>query len=133
MSDINSITQAFKPVQGNAVPGLTDLGLSVGASAHAGQQLPVPPAGTTQTAEGNPRQFKLTNTSTTLYVAFGFGLTSAQAVAAAVLPADGTVGGITVPPASSLIVTIEGNPQFVSAIASGAGPTLCTVTPGNGR
>lgn len=133
MSDINAITQAFKPLQANTVPGLTDLGLSVIASAHAGQALPQPPGGTGATPDSSSKQFALTNTSTTLSVAFGFGQTAAQAVAAAVLPADAVVGGILVGPLQTRVVSIDGNPLFVSAIATGAGPTLVSVSPGNGR
>jgi hypothetical protein len=136
MTDVNQLTQAFQPLFVNsatAVPGLTDLTLSVIASAHAGVQLPTPPGGSTATPGSVPNQFAITNTSTTLYVCVGFGATAAAAVAAAVLAGDGAMGGITVAPNQTRVVSVPGNPQFVSAIASGAGPTIVTVAPGNGR
>ena len=132
-SDINAITQAFKPLLGATTPAGCTLGLSVVAAAHAGIALPAPPGGAANTPDSQPKQFELVNTSTTLTVTFAFGLTAAIALAGAVIPGDGTVGGYTVGPGQTRVVSVDGSPLFVSAIASGAGPTLCFITPGNGR
>lgn len=130
MSDINQLTQAMKPLNG---PNSSTLGLSVTAAAHTGVALPAPPGGAAATPDSAPKQFELVNTSATLTVSFAFGLTAAAAAAGAVQPADGTTAAYTVPAASTRVISIDGAPLFVSAIASGAGPTLCFVTPGNGR
>lgn len=130
-SDINAITQAFKPLNGGQQAAT--LGLSVANTLHAGVQLPTPPGGASANPDSAPKQFDISNSNATSDIAVGFGATAAIAQANAVLPTDGTTGGYVVSHASRVVLTIDGNPQFVAAIGSVVGPALLYVTPGNGR
>ena len=129
--DLNSISQAFRPVGGGQA--VATLALSVANTLHTGVQLPTPPGGSTATPDSAPTQFDVFNSHATSDIAIGFGATAAIAQANAVLPTDGVTGGYVVSHNSRVVLTIDGNPQFVAAIGSVVGPALLYVTPGNGR
>ena len=71
---------------------------------------------------------RVANTSTTLWVHVVLGVGSATAA----LPAVGTpAAGVTILPNSSILLEQPQGTNTLAAIASGAGPTLVFVTPGD--
>jgi hypothetical protein len=102
------------------------VGLSVGATSHAAVTL----TATDQSANGII--FCNTSTSLVVYVKIAsstVGSTTAPSAAAATIPGDGTAGDFPILTYDDTAITGMTFPVSITAIASGAGPTLFTATP----
>lgn len=110
----------FTPLASN-----TSLVLSVVASAHTAVQL--------SNMDGySGGELLLSNQGTTVWVFVAFGATASAAQTNAAIPSDGAYGAvIPVPPGWQIGITVPPG-QFISAIASAAGPTNLWVTQGTG-
>ncbi len=99
------------------------IGLSVTGSSHTAQTI------TPSDASGNALEF--TNTSSTLivYVNAICVTQASETAAAAVVPTDGAAGSEPIPPNQSKVIQYGPGPWSVTAIGSGAGPTLLVATP----
>jgi hypothetical protein len=111
---------AFTPVYRPSGP---TIGLSVTGSAHVAVQI-------TASDQTQPNYALFVNPSTTLTVYVALGSTSGN-VASASIPGDGTAGSFALGPTQQIVIPAPyiAGIFWVTAIASGAGPTLLTVTP----
>ena len=109
----------FTPVYRPSGP---TLGLSVTGSSHAAVQI-------TTTDGTQPSYALFVNPSTTLTVYVNLGPSSG--VSAATIPGDGTAGSFALGPTQQIVMPApySSGSFWVTAIASGGGPTLLTVTP----
>ena len=120
MADLNSINQAFRPLNGAAASTVT---LNAGTSS-TNVALPAPASGQVYDAA---QQFQVYN-SGTVPVFMDFDTTSARTVAT--VPNGATAGSICIPPGLST-VTVPGNPGFAAGITASSTATLY-ITPGFG-
>lgn len=108
----------FAPLASN-----TSLVLSVAASAKTAVQL-------TDLDGYAGGELLLSNQGTTVWIFVAFGATASAAQTNAAIPSDSAKGAvIPVPPGWQIAVTVPPN-QYISAIASAAGPTNLWVTQG---
>ena len=120
MADLNSINQAFRPLNGAAASTVT---LNAGTSS-TNVALPAPASGQVYDAA---QQFQIYN-SGTVPVFMDFDTTSARTVAT--VPNGAAAGSICIPPGLST-VTVPGNPGFAAGITASSTATLY-ITPGFG-
>lgn len=121
--DLNLSASPFR-----AAPTSTVATPNVGVSS-VNVQLTLPPNGGGFSGKAQTyKQFQLYNSGANpVFVAFGV------TAPTALVPSGATPGDYPVAPGAVVVVTVEGNPQFVAAIAAVANTAPLYVTPGDGN
>jgi hypothetical protein len=126
MSDINSVTAPFSPLNG---PTASTVSLTVAVTS---SQVALPQQAASgnygaQATAGPSVQIQVYNSGTAVaFVAFGN-----AATAVALTPAGATAGSYPVAPGAVVVLTVAGNPAYAAAI-SGTASGVIYFTPGSG-